>query len=146
MIKSRLIYRITALLILAIIIHLAASTIYPTGSRASSFTYEKGLNDNELEIRARKLFLQVRCVVCEGQSVAHSNSDSAKSMRKRIRDDLLKGKSDEEILKGLADIFGEKILMNPPMSKSGYPLWLLPYLFLLIGVYFMARRLFILKE
>lgn len=89
--------------------------------------------DKELESRAQDLYRQIRCVVCEGQSLAGSQAPMARAMRARIRQALEAGKSNAEILQEFQNRYGDKVLMHPPVRRDTYLLWAAPFLILLIG-------------
>ena len=92
------------------------------------------LENKKLETRARIIFKNTRCVVCQNQSIDESSSPLAKDMRKIIRKKLLEGKNDDEIYSFLTDRYGDFILLKPPFKLSTIALWLLPFSFLLIGL------------
>ena len=74
---------------------------------------ELRLEDEKLEARAMALFVEVRCLVCQGQVIENSDTEFSFSMRKSIRDRILAGKSDEVIKNELVEEFGEDILISP---------------------------------
>ena len=80
-----------------------------------------------------KIFKNLRCLVCQGQSVADSNSDFAQTIKLVVRDQIKEGKSEKEIYKFLIEKYGEWIVYKPPLSKGNSVLWLFPYLIFLIG-------------
>lgn len=96
-------------------------------------------NDLE-EQRAMKLFLEVRCLVCEGQVIESSNTEFSFEMRKLIRKKISEKKSDKEIKAELVKGFGEDILIEPSF-KSGFLLWVLPIVFMMIS-FLLIRRFF----
>lgn len=100
---------------------------------AMAATIEQPLPDAAEEARARALFAQFRCVVCEGQSLAESDALLATQMRALIRDKIAEGQTDAQITDGFRQSYGEHILMEPPMNGAGVLLWLAPLLFLSVG-------------
>jgi len=80
---------------------------------ALALSPEEKLYDEAQENRAMELFLQVRCLVCNGQVIENSDTKFAYDMRKFIRDEIRNGKSDEEIKKNLINTFGNDILTTP---------------------------------
>ncbi|NBV06977.1 MAG: cytochrome c-type biogenesis protein CcmH [Proteobacteria bacterium] len=94
-----------------------------------ALTPEKHLSDNVSEQRAMKLFLEVRCLVCEGQVIENSNTEFAFEMRKLIREKISDGKSDKQIKSELVKEFGSDILVYSDFDKSNFLLWLLPIVF-----------------
>lgn len=87
----------------------------------------------EEDARAQRLFGQLRCVICEGQSLSDSHASLAVQMREHVRDDIASGKRDDEILAAFVERYGEDVLMSPPFSGSGLVVWCLPVILLLIG-------------
>ncbi len=94
---------------------------------------EKPLADSAREAVAQELFHALKCVVCEGQSLADSDAQLAIQMRAKIREMLGDGKSEKEVLHFFRESYGERILMQPPLSPNTLLLWLAPALLLLIG-------------
>lgn len=104
-----------------------------------AFAAENFLPDDQ-EKRAHNLFLQIKCLVCEGQVIESSNAQFAFEMRKLIREKIANGQSDEEIKTFLVNNYGEEILNEPPVNKETALLWILPILFFLSGMLFLFRR------
>ncbi len=104
---------------------------------------EAPLADPALEQRARDLAREIRCVVCQSQSVSDSDADIAKDMRILIREQIAAGKSDQEIRDYLVARYGDFVLFEPPFKASTYVLWLGPFALLalaLIGIVVFFRR------
>ncbi len=80
-----------------------------------------------------RVFKNLRCLVCQGQSVADSNSDFAQTIKLVVRDQIKKGKTENEIYKFLIEKYGEWIVYKPPLNLGNSVLWLFPYLVFLIG-------------
>ena len=93
-----------------------------------SFLYgvEKSVDQNNI-------YKNLRCLVCQGQSVAESNSDFAQTIKLVIRDQVNAGKSEEEIYNFLVEKYGEWIVYKPPLNKTNFLLWFIPYLFFFLG-------------
>lgn len=104
---------------------------------AFALSPEEKLKDETQEQRAMQLFLEVRCVVCEGQVIENSDTEFSYEMRKNIRQKIASGKSDQEIKNELVQEFGENILTRPS-SKNMIILWGLPILFAL-ALFFIFR-------
>jgi len=94
---------------------------------------EKPLPDATREASAQQLFHALKCVVCEGQSLADSDAQLAIQMRAKVREMLSEGKSEHEVLAFFRESYGERILMQPPLSAHTALLWLAPCLLLLGG-------------
>jgi cytochrome c-type biogenesis protein CcmH len=83
--------------------------------------------------RYERLTHEFRCVVCQNQSVAESNVDLAKDLRRITRDMILAGNTDAEIKQFMTDRYGDFVLYNPPVKPVTYLLWGAPVILLLIG-------------
>ena len=99
-----------------------------------SLSPDEILEDKKLEMRARVISKNTRCLVCQNQSIDESDAPLAKDLRIIIRKKIKEGKSDPEIYKFLTDRYGDFILLNPPFKISTFFLWVLPVVFLLIGI------------
>ena len=104
---------------------------------SNSYTVEPNeiLENQKQEFRARNISKNIRCMVCQNQSIDESNSPLAKDLRILIRNKIKDGKKDEEIYKFLTDRYGEFILLKPLFKLNTLALWLLPFLFVLIGMF-----------
>lgn len=91
------------------------------------------IHADDVKIDQNKIFKNIRCLICQGQSVADSNSEFAQTIKLVVRDQIKKGKSEKEIYSFLNEKYGEWILYNPALSKTNFLLWSLPYLVFLIG-------------
>ena len=98
-------------------------------------------NANEVDTRVNTISKNIRCLVCDGQSVYESNSDLAKDIKNYVKKEIKDNKSDKEIYDFLISKYGQSIIFNPPFSIKNIMLWLTPALFFLIGVYIIFRRL-----
>ena len=110
---------------------------------APALAQEAQLADPQLEQRARDLSKEIRCVVCQSQSVADSDSDIAQELRVLIREQIAAGKSDQEIRDYMVARYGDFVLFDPPFKGSTYVLWLGPFAILVlagIGVAIFFRR------
>ena len=101
----------------------------------SSVEPEEILQNKNQESRARNISQNIRCMVCQNQSVDESNAPLAKDIRILIRKQIKEGKNDNEIYKFLTDRYGDFILLKPPVNLNTLALWLLPFIFFIIGVY-----------
>jgi len=95
---------------------------------------EEVLDDPALEARARILSLDVRCVVCQNQSIDDSPAQIAADMRRAIRERLVAGDDNDQVLTYLVDRYGDYVLLRPPFRPATYLLWFGPGIVLLIGV------------
>ncbi len=99
------------------------------------------LDDPALEARARVLSAELRCLVCQNQSIDASDAPLAKDLRVLLRERLKAGDSDSEVMKFLVDRYGEFILLRPSFGGHTLILWLLPFGLLILGagVIFLRR-------
>lgn len=86
--------------------------------------------DPALESRARHLQRQLRCLVCQGESIDESNSTFAADLRRLVREQMAAGKSDQEVQDFLLARYGDFILLKPPVRPYTWLLWLAPFLVL----------------
>ena len=107
----------------------------------NSFSVEPDeiLQDQKQELRARNISKNVRCMICQNQSIDESNAELAKDLRILIRDKVKSGSSDKEIYKFLTDRYGDFILLKPPLKVNTLLLWVLPFIFLIIGIYVLFK-------
>ena len=103
----------------------------------NSYTVEPNeiLKNQKQELRARNISKNIRCMVCQNQSIDESNAPLAKDLRILIRNKIQEGKKDEEIYKFLTDRYGDFILLKPPFKLNTLALWLLPIIFVLFGIF-----------
>lgn len=94
---------------------------------------DERLEDPALEARALALYAQLRCVVCQSQSIRDSNAPLAEDMRGVVRERLLAGDSDAEALDYLQERYGDYVLMMPPLQGNTIGLFLIPALVFLGG-------------
>lgn len=86
------------------------------------------------EKRFQVITHEVRCLVCEGQSVADSNSDFAQTMQDWVHEQIIEGMSDAQIREALLERFGDRIFYTPPVHLNTLLLWLLPAVFFALGL------------
>ncbi|MEO0544366.1 MAG: cytochrome c-type biogenesis protein [Pseudomonadota bacterium] len=96
-------------------------------------TPEEILDDPALEERARDLSAGLRCLVCQNQSIDDSDAALAKDLRVLVRERLVAGDSDEEVLAFVVDRYGEFVLLRPTFSTQNAILWATPIIVLLLG-------------
>ena len=103
----------------------------------SSYTVEPDevLENQKQELRARDISKNIRCMVCQNQSIDESNAPLAKDLRILIRNKIKEGNRDKEIYKFLTDRYGDFILLKPPLKLSTLALWFLPFIFFIIGIF-----------
>ena len=103
----------------------------------NSYTVEPDeiLKDKKQELRARNISENIRCMVCQNQSIDESKAPLAKDLRILIRNKIKDGKKDEEIYEFLIDRYGDFILLKPPFKLITLALWFLPFIFFVIGIF-----------
>lgn len=89
--------------------------------------------DPEVEKRMLALTMDLRCLVCQNESIADSRADFSNDMRREIRQKIKENKSDEEIIQFLVDRYGDFVLYNPPVKPTTILLWFGPILLFVIG-------------
>ena len=102
----------------------------------NSFSVEPDevLKNEKQESRARKISKNIRCMVCQNQSIDESDAPLAKDLRVLIRNKIEKGEKDEEIYKFLTDRYCDFILLKPPLKLNTILLWFLPFVLFVIGI------------
>lgn len=102
-------------------------------AQAGAVRPDEMLSDPALEKRARELSAGVRCLVCQNQSIDDSNADLAHDLRKLVRERLLAGDTDQQVLDYLTARYGPFVLLEPPKTRSTWLLWYGPFALLAIG-------------
>ena len=92
------------------------------------------LDDPQLEARARALSADVRCLVCQNESIDSSSAELARELRILLRERLVAGDNEEEIKAYLVSRYGDFVLLKPPFKKETLLLWAGPFLILVIGL------------
>ena len=92
-----------------------------------------------INISENQIYKNLRCLVCQGQSISESNSDFANTIKLVVKDKLSEGYNENEIYSFLVSKYGEWIVYKPSFSSTNLVLWILPYIFLLIGVFFLIK-------
>ena len=96
---------------------------------------EEILENQKQELRARNISKNIRCMVCQNQSIDESSAPLAKDLRILIRNKIIQGNKDKEIYKFLSDRYGDFILLKPPFKLSTLVLWFLPFIFFIVGFF-----------
>ena len=99
---------------------------------SSSFSEEQTVNITK----------NLRCLICQGQTIHESNSDFAESMKKYIKSELENGKTNDEVFSSLIEKYGQWIVYDPGISRNTLLLWALPLLLFLIGGVIIAKKIF----
>ncbi|WP_345900008.1 cytochrome c-type biogenesis protein, partial [Martelella sp. UBA3392] len=112
-----------AVLLLAVLLPICAAAVEP----------DEMLSDPALEARAREISAELRCMVCQNQSIDDSNADLARDLRLLVRDRLAEGDSDDEVIDYVVSRYGEFVLLKPRFSPHTWLLWGAPALLILLG-------------
>src|SRR5205807_10300687 len=99
------------------------------------------VEDPQIEQRMRALTEQLRCLVCQNETLADSRADLAEDLRKEIREQMKAGKSDQEIIAFLTQRYGDFVLYKPPVKATTYLLWFGPFVLLFAGTGVLYRYL-----
>ena len=101
----------------------------------------KAFSSDAQEIRYRALINDIRCPVCQGQTIGGSNAGLAKDLREQVRKMIIKNNSDDEIQQFMVDRYGDFVVFKPPVNKNTYLLWFAPFTFLGLVLFFFIRSL-----
>lgn len=113
-----------------LLVCLAVTTILPADATEPS----EILDDPVLEARARALSKNIRCLVCQNQSIDDSNASLARDLRVIVRERLVAGDTDRQIEEFLVERYGDFVLLKPPMKPTTYALWYGPAGVFVIGL------------
>lgn len=110
---------------------------------AAALDADEQLGDPALEARARALTEELKCLVCQGESIDGSNADFARDLRRLVREKLVAGESEAQIVDFLRARYGDAILLDPPLDPATWGLWLGPFALLIGGgaiLFWRSRR------
>jgi cytochrome c-type biogenesis protein CcmH len=119
---------VIARLALALLIGLACA------SGAGAFETDETLADPALEARVADIAEDLRCLVCQNQSIADSNADLAKDLRRLVRERLAAGDTNDEVIAFMTARYGDYVLLKPPVKPATYVLWFGPPVLFALGV------------
>ena len=125
--KSKKLLKIKILIILIL-----TCSSFKNTAISSSFSEEQTVNITK----------NLRCLICQGQTIHESNSDFAESMKKYIKGELENGKTNDEVFSSLIEKYGQWIVYDPGISRNTLLLWALPLLLFLIGGAIIAKKIF----
>ena len=115
--------------------------LWATMPRAWSAEAAPAAEDPELEKRVTALSSELRCLVCQNQTIADSNADLAIDLRNQVRDQMKRGATNEQIIDYMVQRYGDFVLYRPPVKTSTLLLWAGPFLLLVIGLAALFYRL-----
>lgn len=108
-------------------------------TQSQLFAGNNSLNEKQLIDKTREISQNIRCLVCQNQSIDESNSELAKDLRVLIKEKVSKGFNNKEIYNYLSRRYGDYILLNPPLKTNTILLWFLPFLILILGTILMLK-------
>ena len=126
---------------LALALALAASPVLADSTLPAAKWANEQLPDARQEEQAKALMLTIRCIVCQGQSIADSDAELAGDMRAMVRTRIAEGETPAQIKRWLIERYGSFITYEPPLEPITWPLWLAPLVLLGPGA-FLARGRF----
>jgi len=112
---------------------LTAAFLFTLASAALAIDTEKAFEDPALQARYEHINRELRCLVCQNQTIADSNATLAQDLRKEVREMIADGKTDDEIRTFMIERYGDFVLYRPRMTASNFLLWAAPVLLLLLG-------------
>jgi len=97
------------------------------------------LQDPALQARFESIAKNLRCLVCQNESIADSNVELASDLRRQVREMLVAGRSDDDIFEFMTDRYGQFVRFNPPVDRKTVLIWGAPFVVLLLGVLIIFR-------
>ena len=126
-----------SILVTALLLSFAISGIGFAQSNAAP-----SVSDNPaLEKRVLEVSNELRCLVCQNQTIADSNADLAVDLKNQVRQQLSEGRSKQEILKYMTERYGDFVLYKPPFNAATLMLWVGPFLLMLLGLIVLVRQI-----
>ena len=102
---------------------------------------ENNVSSNYVTNKTREIGQNIRCLVCQNQSIDESSSQIAQDLRILIKEKIDTGSTDKEIYDYLSDRYGDYILLNPPLKTNTILLWFLPFIILILGLFLVMKIL-----
>ena len=102
---------------------------------------ENNVSSNYVTNKTREIGQNIRCLVCQNQSIDESSSQIAQDLRILIKEKIETGSKDKEIYEYLSDRYGDYILLNPPLKTNTILLWFLPFIILILGLFLVMKIL-----
>ena len=118
---------------------LVATLLLALAGTALAIDTEKAFDDPALQARYEQINRELRCLVCQNQTIADSNATLAGDLRREVREMIAAGKTDDEIRDFMIERYGDFVLYRPRMTASNFLLWAAPVLLLLLGVFIGIR-------
>lgn len=125
---------------LALLIVIAAPALADSNMPPAEWA-DRQLPDPRQEAAAKALMEQLRCLVCQGQSIADSDAELAGDMRHMVRSRIAAGQSPSEVRRWLVERYGNWVSYKPPLEPATWPLWLAPLVLIGLGAWLARSRL-----
>jgi cytochrome c-type biogenesis protein CcmH len=119
---------------------LAAQPLLADSNLPAAYWSDRQLPDPKQEARAQALMEEIRCLVCQGQSIADSDAELAGDMRAMVRERIAAGERPADVRAWLVSRYGDWVSYRPPVEPMTWPLWAAPLLLLAIGVFLLRHR------
>lgn len=127
------------LLALLLALMIAAPALADSDLPAARWANEQ-LPDARQEAKAKALMEEIRCLVCQGQSIADSDAELAGDMRALVRQRIAAGERPEQVRSWLIERYGNWVSYRPPVEPATWPLWAAPLVLLLAGAWLLRKR------
>ena len=127
--------------LLFLIALLVAAPAFADSNLPPAYWSDRQLPDPKQEAEAQALMAELRCLVCQGQSISDSNAELAGDMRDLVRRRIAAGQKPTEIRAWLVQRYGSWISYKPTAESAAWPLWLAPLALLLVGAFILRRRI-----
>ncbi|MCO6411270.1 MAG: cytochrome c-type biogenesis protein CcmH [Thiogranum sp.] len=121
----------------SLLIAIAIGSVTPAWAGLEAFDFSGNVNED----RYKELIAEVRCLVCQNQSLADSDAGLAHDLRMEVYKLMEQGQSDEQIIDFLVSRYGDFVLYQPPVKPSTYLLWYGPFVLLALGLLLLLRTL-----
>jgi cytochrome c-type biogenesis protein CcmH len=118
---------------------LLVALVVAWSGQALAIDTERAFDDPVLQTRYENLNRELRCLVCQNQTIADSNAPLASDLRREVREMIAAGKTDAEIRTFMIDRYGDFVLYRPRMTAGNFLLWGAPVLLLAIGIFAVVR-------
>ena len=128
-------------LVALVVALLMAQPLVADSNLPPAYWADRQLPDARQEARAQALMAELRCLVCQGESIADSNAELAGDMRDLVRRRIAAGEKPSEIRRWLIQRYGSWISYRPTAEPAAWPLWLAPLVLLAIGIWLIRRRI-----
>jgi cytochrome c-type biogenesis protein CcmH len=128
-----------AAFLIAVALCLGGASVRALDAGSQALDANGQLQNPALQARFERIVKDLRCLVCQNESIADSNVELASDLRRQVREMLVAGKSDDEIFDFMTDRYGEFVRFNPPVDRKTAFIWGAPFIVLLLGVVIIVR-------